>query len=123
VHDENGTTETGLDWLTGRSVAVRLGIGYPGPVIEALVRLGAKVAMQLPAGDHQPFSTTEIQSLVKNSNHVDAIVMTLKDWVKAREGIDLLSMNCPIVVPNLALEVVEGADELDSLLQSVFKLG
>jgi tetraacyldisaccharide-1-P 4'-kinase len=60
---------------------------------------------------------------VKNSNHVDAIVMTLKDWVKAREGIDLLSMNCPIVVPNLALEVVEGADELDSLLQSVFKLG
>jgi tetraacyldisaccharide-1-P 4'-kinase len=100
-----------------------LGIGYPGPVIEALVRLGAKVAMQLPAGDHQPFSTTEIQSLVKNSNHVDAIVMTLKDWVKAREGIDLLSMNCPIVVPNLALEVVEGADELDSLLQSVFKLG
>ena len=123
VHDENGTTEAGLDWLTGRSVAVRLGIGYPGPVIEALVRLGAKVAMQLPAGDHQPFSTTEIQSLVKNSNHVDAIVMTLKDWVKAREGIDLLSMNCPIVVPNLALEVVEGADELDSLLQSVFKLG
>ena len=123
VHDKNGTTEAGLDWLTGRSVAVRLGIGYPGPVIEALVRLGAKVAMQLPAGDHQPFSTTEIQSLVKNSNHVDAIVMTLKDWVKAREGIDLLSMNCPIVVPNLALEVVEGADELDSLLQSVFKLG
>ena len=92
-------------------------------MIEALVRLGAKVAMQLPAGDHQSFSTTEIQSLVKNSNHVDAIVMTLKDWVKAREGIDLLSMNCPIVVPNLALEVFEGADELDSLLQSVFKLG
>lgn len=123
VHDENGTTEAGLDWLTGRSVAVRLGIGYPGPVIEALVRLGAKVAMQLPAGDHQPFSTTEIQSLVENSNRVDAIVMTLKDWVKARDVIDLSSMHCPIVVPNLALEVVEGADELDSLLQSVFKLG
>ncbi len=123
IHQENGTTDAGLDWLTGRSVAVRLGIGYPGPVIEALVRLGAKIAMQLPAGDHQPFSTNEIQSLVKNSKNVDAIVMTLKDWVKARDVMDLSSMHCPIVVPDLALEVVEGADELDTLLQSVFKLG
>ena len=123
IHEESGATEASLDWLTGRSVAVRLGIGYPGPVIEALVRLGAKVAMQLPAGDHQTFSTTEIQTLVKTSKKVDAIVMTLKDWVKARDVMDLSSMHCPIVVPNLALEVVEGADELDSLLQTVFKLG
>jgi tetraacyldisaccharide 4'-kinase len=123
IHDENGNNEAGLDWLTGRSVAVRLGIGYPGPVIEALVRLGAKIAMQLPAGDHQPFSSTEIQSIIKTSKSVDAIVMTLKDWVKARDVIDLSSMDCPIVVPDLALEVVEGADELDALLQSVFKLG
>ena len=123
IHDEADSRDTGLEWLTGRSVAVRLGIGYPGPVIEALVRLGTKIAMQLPAGDHQPFSTTEIQSLIKHSNTVDAIVMTLKDWVKARDVVDLSLLHCPIVVPCLALEVVEGADELETLLQSVFKLG
>ena len=123
LHDEAGTKDAGLDWLTGRSVAVRLGIGYPGPVIEALVRLGTKIAIQLPAGDHQPFTTSEIKTLVKTSKTVDAIVMTLKDWVKARDVMDLSTLHCPIVVPNLALEVVEGADELDSLLQSVFKLG
>ena len=123
IHDESGTSDAGLDWLTGRSVAVRLGIGYPSSVIETLVRLGAKVASQLPAGDHQPFTTSEIRTLVNTSKTVDAIVMTLKDWVKARDVVDLQSLHCPIIVPCLALEVVEGANELDSLLETVFKLG
>ena len=80
----NGT-ET-LDWLTGKSVAVRLGIGYPGPVIEALVRLGTKIAVQL----HARRSSTillrkKLHELVQTSSNVDAVVMTLKDWVKARD--------------------------------------
>jgi len=122
MHDEKGEKECSLDWLTGKSVAVRLGIGHPGPVIEALVRLGAKVATQLHAGDHQPFSQEEIAELVSTSSRVDAIVMTLKDWVKAKDVIDLAVMQCPIVVPTLELEVVEGAEALESKLLSVFKL-
>lgn len=122
LHDEKGARECSLGWLTGKSVAVRLGIGYPGPVIEALVRLGAKVAKQLHAGDHQPFSQEELAQLVATSSHVDAIVMTLKDWVKANDVIDLKVMNCPIVVPTLELEVVEGAEALETKLLSVFKL-
>ncbi len=46
MYDEKGTSEETLGWLTGKSVAVRLGIGSPQPVIEALVRLGTKVAKQ-----------------------------------------------------------------------------
>ena len=122
MHDERGANDCSLGWLTGKSVAVRLGIGYPGPVIEALVRLGAKVAKQLDAGDHQPFSIAEIAELVATSQHVDAIVMTLKDWVKAKDVIDLSVMQCPIVVPTLELDVVEGAEALESKLLSVFKL-
>ena len=122
MHDKKGTRECSLGWLTGKSVAVRLGIGYPGPVIEALVRLGAKVAKQLHVGDHQPFSREELAQLVATSSHVDAIVMTLKDWVKANDVIDLKAMYCPIVVPTLELEVVEGAEALETKLLSVFKL-
>ena len=122
MHDKEGERECSLDWLTGKSVAVRLGIGHPGPVIEALVRLGAKVAKQLHAGDHQPFTPEELAELVSTSFGVDAIVMTLKDWVKAKDVIDLNAMKCPIVVPTLELEVVEGADALESKLLSVFKL-
>jgi tetraacyldisaccharide 4'-kinase len=122
VHEEKSDRAVDLDWLTGKSVAVRLGIGYPGPVIEALVRLGAKISKQLPAGDHQPFSTSELADLVETSKTVDAIVMTLKDWVKARDVIDLSSMECPIVVPHLVLETVEGGQDLESLLLSVFKI-
>jgi tetraacyldisaccharide 4'-kinase len=120
VHNASGSQEETLAWLTGKSVAIRLGIGYPGPVIEALVRLGAKIALQLPAGDHQPFSKTEIALLVETSKNVDAIVMTLKDWVKARDVMDVAMLDCPIVVPNLVLDIVEGADALESKLLSVF---
>ena len=122
MHDESGTSEHTLGWLTGKSVAVRLGIGYPGPVIEALVRLGAKVAKQLHAGDHQPFSQEELAQLITTSSHVDAIVMTLKDWVKAKDVIDLHAMKCPIVVPTLELEVVEGSQDLETKLLGVFKI-
>lgn len=121
IHDVSGSKEETLAWLTGKSVAIRLGIGYPGPVIEALVRLGAKIAQQLPAGDHQPFSKNEIATLIETSKNVDAIVMTLKDWVKARDVMDVAMLDCPIVVPNLVLDIVEGAGDFESKLLSVFK--
>jgi tetraacyldisaccharide-1-P 4'-kinase len=108
--------------LTGKSVAVRLGIGSPRPVIEALVRLGTRVAKQLPAGDHQAFSKSELTNLVETSKEVDGIVMTHKDWVKARGGIDLKLMQCPIVVPKLVLDVIEGGDGLEARLLSVFNI-
>ncbi len=123
VHKHEGETSEELDWLMGKKVAVRLGIGYSGPVIEALVRLGAKIARQLPAGDHQPFTDPEIDILIDASKEVDAIVMTLKDWVKARDVVDLTKLHSPIVVPNLVLDIVDGSGELESLLLSVFKEG
>ncbi len=122
IYDSTGQTAKDLDWLTGKAIAVRLGIGYPGSVIEALVRLGAKISLQLPVGDHQPFSDSEIKVLIDSSKSVDAIVMTLKDWVKARDVIELSLLDCPVVVPNLELEIVEGAEQLESLLLSVFDL-
>ncbi len=121
LHYSKGQTTEELDWLMGKKVAVRLGIGYPGPVIEALVRLGAKISLQLPAGDHQPFTVSEIEILISASKSVDAIVMTLKDWVKARDIVDLTKLHCPVVVPNLVLEIVDGDEELKTLVLSVFK--
>ena len=121
LFDAEGKSERPLDWLTGRSVAVRLGIGYPGPVIEALVRLGTKISLQLHAGDHQPFTNDEITQLKKASAEVDGIVMTFKDWVKARDVIDLSTLQCPIIVPALELDFVQGADELEAKLLAVMK--
>lgn len=122
LHEDAGVRHEDMEWLTGRSAAVRLGIGHPGSVIEALVRLGCKVARHLPAADHEPFSAGEVLRLVAASRHVDAIVMTLKDWVKARDVVDLALLECPIVVPELELKVVEGAEELAALLDRVLIL-
>jgi len=76
----------------------------------------------LHAGDHQPFTSEELNELIETSSRVDAIVMTLKDWVKAKDVIDLQAMKCPIVVPTLELDVVEGAQALEAKLLDVFKL-
>ena len=77
--------------------------------------------MQLHVGDHQPFTTQEVAELVQTSSKVDAVVMTLKDWVKARDVMELADMQCPVVVPDLTLEVVEGAKQLEARLLSVFQ--
>ncbi|HIA63513.1 MAG TPA: tetraacyldisaccharide 4'-kinase [Planctomycetaceae bacterium] len=122
LHEKDGEREEPLGWLTGKSMAVRLGIGSPRPVIEALVRLGTKVAIQLQAGDHQAFSPSELATLVETSHKVEGIVMTHKDWVKARDVIDLKKMRCPIVVPKLVLDIIEGGDELEARLLSVFNI-
>ena len=121
LYTKGDSEGVGLDWLTGKSVAVRLGIGHPRPVVEALVRLGAKIVMQLEVGDHQPFTREELDSLATASRNVDGIVMTLKDWVKARELVDFSDMHCPIIVPDLALDIIEGDNELETLLLSVFQ--
>ena len=60
--------------------------------------------------------------MIRASKKVDAIVMTLKDWVKARGVVDLSKLHFPVVVPNLELEIIEGAKELESLLLRVFKV-
>ena len=64
----------------------------------------------------------ETFTLLTTSSSVDAIVMTLKDWVKAKDVIQLSATHCPIVVPTLELEVVEGTEALETKLLSVFKL-
>ena len=122
LHTKEGDREETLGWLTGKTVAVRLGIGTPQPVIEALVRLGTKITQQLPAEDHQPFSQHELKTLTEISSDVDAIVMTQKDWVKARDVLDVEKFQCPVVIPKLMLEVIEGGKDLEARLLSVFNI-
>lgn len=122
VFTEDGEKTEDLDWFVGKNVAVRLGIGCPGPVVEALVRLGAKISLQRTVGDHQPFTSDEVDMLKNASKNVDAIVMTLKDWVKGRDVLDLSELDCPVVVPNLVLETIEGSQALElQILDAVGK--
>ncbi|MCH2132571.1 MAG: tetraacyldisaccharide 4'-kinase [Phycisphaerales bacterium] len=104
-----------IDWLHRKRVVVRLGIGSPETVRSQLRVLGATIAGERPVRDHQPFGQAEAAFLTEVLD-ADAILMTAKDWVKARDVIDLRQLQVPIVIPQLELRFLEGEAALGQLI-------
>ena len=115
IMEADRVREVEIDWLHRRRVVVRLGIGSPETVRSQLRVLGAVVANERPARDHQPFSQAEA-SFLSEVLDADAILMTAKDWVKARDVLDLNRLKVPIVVPRLELRFLEGEAALGQLV-------
>jgi len=115
IIDASGYREVEIDWLHRRRVVVRLGIGSPETVRSQLRVLGAVIANERPARDHQPFSQAEA-TFLSDVLDADAILMTAKDWVKARDVLDLNRLKVPIVVPRLELRFLEGEAALGQLV-------
>jgi hypothetical protein len=42
--------------------------------------------------------------------------------VKARDVLDVENLQCPVVIPKLVLEVIEGGKDLEARLLSVFNI-
>ena len=115
IIEAEGLREVEIDWLHRRRVVVRLGIGSPETVRSQLRVLGAIIANERPARDHQPFTQAEATFLSEVLD-ADAILMTAKDWVKARDVLDLKRLKVPIVVPRLELRFLEGEAALGQLV-------
>ncbi|MCZ6834290.1 MAG: tetraacyldisaccharide 4'-kinase [Planctomycetota bacterium] len=109
-----------LRWLKEKRVVTMLGVGNPKPVQKQLEAAGACIMANIPAGDHERYDQAKLNVARGLCDGAQALVMTAKDWVKARELIDFSTWNVPIVVPHLVLDVYEGARELQELvLQTV----
>ena len=115
VIEAGSTREVEIDWLHGRRVVVRLGIGSPETVRSQLRVLGAMVVSERPARDHQPFTQAEA-AFLSDVLDADAIVMTSKDWVKARDVLDLDRLQVPVVVPQLELRFLDGEAALGQMI-------
>lgn len=98
--------------LAGKRIATLLGVGNPQSVLDHLEHLGARVVTNIPAADHERFTRAKIAVARQASDGVDALVMTRKDWVKARDLIDLTNWPAPVVVPELSIDVHTGRDAL-----------
>lgn len=113
VHQANHADEQRLvEWLRGKRVLTMLGIGNPEAMIRQLESVGAIVAANVPAADHEQYDRAKIAVARGLCTGCEAMVMSQKDWVKLRHLIDLSSWPAPIVVPRLEIEVFQGADEL-----------
>jgi tetraacyldisaccharide 4'-kinase len=124
VHDPGGTT-TGVerDWLRGRRVLTLFGIGNPAAANAQVVAAGADIVERVPARDHEAYGASKLDRVRDRAAGVDAVVMTGKDWVKVRRLIDLSRWPVPIVVPELALDVYEGAQALLDRVLDVVRSG
>jgi tetraacyldisaccharide 4'-kinase len=105
-----------VPWLSGKRVVTLLGVDNPAPVQRQLEAAGATVAGNVPARDHERYERPKLALARGLCEGVDALVMTGKDWVKARHLIDLPSWPVPIVVPWLEIDVFEGGDALKALI-------
>lgn len=103
-----------IDWLRGKRVVIAAGIGNPEAFIKQVESTGAVMELRLPCKDHQAYPANMLNRLRGN---FQAIVTTHKDWVKIRRVIDLSTWQTPIVVPELAMECVEGEAALLQLLR------
>ena len=108
--------EVPIDWLAGKRVITLLGVGNRTSVRDQIEATGAIVVADVPARDHQRYDRAKITLLRSLCDGVDAVVMTAKDWVKARRLIDLESWPVPIVVPQLEIDVFEGAAALGTMI-------
>ena len=107
-----------VNWIRGKGVVTLLGVGNPETIHTQLHEAGAKVLANIPAGDHERYDRAKINVVKGLCGGADILFMTAKDWVKARELIDLSSWPVPIVVPHLTMDVFSGAMELQEKILS-----
>jgi len=103
-------------WLSGKRVVTMLGVGNPGPVLRRLEEGRARIMATIPAGDHEPYDRAKLMVAKGLCDGADGLLMTAKDWVKARQVIDWTRWIVPVIVPHLVLDVFEGAAVLEELL-------
>lgn len=106
--------------LCGRSVRVVSGIGNSDAFISMVQAHGMTVEQHLRLNDHQSMSTQQVQSLMGEGKTPDCgpILMTRKDWVKARRLGGWQPGKC-VYVPVLSMDI-DDPDLLFALVRGVF---
>jgi tetraacyldisaccharide 4'-kinase len=117
IHDPKAGPQTiSVDGLAGKRVLTMLGVARPEAILGRLADAGATVAVNVSVGDHERYTAAALERVRRLADGLDAVVLTGKDWVKVRSLIDLDAWPAPIVVPELAVEVFEGAAALEDLV-------
>ncbi len=110
-----------LSWLSGRRVALWLGIAHGEDVITQVGDLGGTIVASAVRFDHARYSSELVAALHAKAVAVgaEAILMTGKDWAKVERHRTGLSL--PIVVPLLEMGFHQGEQELLALLRASWR--
>jgi len=103
-------------WLSGKRVVTLLGIGNPTAVQDQVREAGGRLALSIPARDHQRYDARFVSVVKRRCAGMDVLLTTSKDWGKLRSLIEPDTWPCPIVVPHLSLVFREGEAALRDLV-------
>lgn len=115
VTDSTGEHFHPTSWLAGKRIVTMLGVGNPKSIEQQIESVGAHTMATVPAGDHERYDRAKLATARGLSGGADAMIVTGKDWVKLRQLIHL-DWPCPIVVPELTVEVFHGENDLRSMV-------
>ena len=112
----------GLERLTGQRLLAVSGIANPSRFEAALVQRGAFVTAHHIFPDHHRYTTADLEIINSAAKDVGAsmVVTTEKDMVKFT-CLDVAKVGVPLYALSISLELVEGAEVLDTMLSRLVK--
>ena len=115
LRDLTGGRERAATEIRGKRVLAVCGIGNPDSFHRTVTETGAVVAGSLVFRDHHAFTDADLGRMAEaaRTNHAEWIVTTDKDAVRLAGP---LPFGCPVVVLEVVLEIVEGAEALAAAL-------
>ena len=113
-----------LERLTGRRLLAVSGIANPSRFEATLVQLGAFVAAHHVFPDHHRYATADLEIINRAAKDVGAsmVVTTEKDMVKLMR-LDVARVGAPLYALSISLQLMEGAEVLDSMLSRLVTSG
>jgi tetraacyldisaccharide 4'-kinase len=103
--------------LKGQDVIAMAGIGLPAKFLATLKDSGARIVDTHLVGDHKRYGAAELQEIAARAQSCGALVATTeKDVARIGAGMPEALRAMLLVVP-VALELTEGADILDRLIE------
>ena len=121
VIDAEGERREPVSWLTGQRVMTMLGVGNPTSLERQIEAGGARIIASIPARDHERYDRAKLTTARGLCSGAEGLIVTGKDWVKLRRLIDWKHWPCPLVVPELTVEVWKGADALKDLIEKTIR--
>ncbi len=100
---------------SGKVVLVS-GLGNPSAFEDHARREGFDVVEHLVLRDHAAYDESTIRRILSASTRADALLVPAKDWVKLRKKARVSDLSVPVLVPEVEIEIVSGAQRLSEAL-------
>ncbi|MBX3355378.1 MAG: tetraacyldisaccharide 4'-kinase [Phycisphaeraceae bacterium] len=128
VFDRGVESREGSEWFAGRRVGLVAGIGNPEAFMGQVTSAGAKAQWLLRGRDHAAFDEASVKVILRAADEakVDAIVTTLKDWVKLgplllRRAGEAGAGLRPLAVPIAEVKFISGESTVIDRIHAVLR--